>query len=561
VTTKKTAKDVEKSEAIQLIPLDRIMPDPANRRVGGFDQAKLEQLAESIKAVGVQQPAVVRRIPAGDPRQNSGADYELVAGERRWRSSRLAGMDYLPCIVRDLDDAATLRIQIIENLQREDLHPLDEADGYARLIEEGQYDVEHVAAELGRSPSYVYQRLKLRDLIPAARELLAGGLISAGHGILIARLPEEQQGAVLREIRSLGAGVREAPSVRELDAWIHKEILMELSQATWKLDDEALVPAVGSCKACPKRALYHPELFADVGKKDRCTDPNCFKSKVAAIVERRKAELKMTEHLEVIEGYVGYKEEPKGALHRYDWTECKKKDSGAVPVLVVAGDQPGRLTWGKKRDDSRYEKSEGVKEQEKAERNKQKARTETNRAIFDQVLEHATSDIAKKKRLSVDLLRMIVMSIWDRTWDDAKKAIAKYHNWPKSETRGTVSDQGVDKIKDLDEFGLLRFILVLTFASSLTNVSLYNTRPIPKELRAGADLFEIPVAAIRAAAYAKHGVEVEKEARYGTCRVCGCTDEDCEQCIDKTGEPCTWVDETHTLCSACLSDSNEDDEE
>jgi ParB family chromosome partitioning protein len=149
------------AEAIQQIPLDQVVPHPGNRKVGGFDKEKLEQLAESIRAVGVQQPAVVRKAAEN-------GKYELVAGERRWRAARLAGLEALPCVVRELDDVAVLKIQTIENLQREDVHPLDEAEGYARLIKLAKYDVETIAHELGKSISYVYQRLKLRDLAPAA---------------------------------------------------------------------------------------------------------------------------------------------------------------------------------------------------------------------------------------------------------------------------------------------------------------------------------------------------------------------------------------------------------
>ena len=109
-------------EQVQLIPLEGITPNPDNRRVGGFDPVKLQQLADSIKDVGVQQPIIVRKHLG-----NGG--YELVAGERRWRAAKLAGLSQIPAIVRELDDLQVLKIATIENLQREDVHPLDEADG------------------------------------------------------------------------------------------------------------------------------------------------------------------------------------------------------------------------------------------------------------------------------------------------------------------------------------------------------------------------------------------------------------------------------------------------
>ena len=120
---------------IQEIALERLYPSEGNRRIGGFDEQKLQQLADSIKAVGVQQPAVVRlgRKAAESVGRAVGVKveatelrYEIVAGERRWKAATLAGLATLPCVIRELDDVTVIKIQTIENLQREDIHPLDE---------------------------------------------------------------------------------------------------------------------------------------------------------------------------------------------------------------------------------------------------------------------------------------------------------------------------------------------------------------------------------------------------------------------------------------------------
>src|SRR4030042_146740 len=200
------------TENIVRIELEKIEPRPGNRRVGGFDQWELQQWADSIKDLGVLQPIIVREkkgLPVlGVP------DYELVAGERRWRAAALAGKTDIPCVIRELDDVQVLKTQIIENLQRKDIHPLDEADGYQRLIETAGYTIEQVAAELGKSASYVYQRIKLRELIPEGRKLLVDGKITAGHAILIARLAPDQQQEVGKRVLS---GRRdEVVSVRDL---------------------------------------------------------------------------------------------------------------------------------------------------------------------------------------------------------------------------------------------------------------------------------------------------------------------------------------------------------
>lgn len=499
------------NDVIERIPLGLIQPHPSNRRVGGFDQAKLEQLADSIRAVGVQQPAVVRLLEPPGP--DSAPVYELVAGERRWRASEIAGMDFLPCVVRKLDDAAALRIQIIENLQREDVHPLDEADGYARLIEEGGYEVDIVAQELGKSASYVYQRLKLLDLVLPVRALLVSGKISAGHAILIARLAPEQQHEVRDEI-DMGTGQDwEAPSVRELASWIQDNIMMELSRASWKLDDAKLLPEVGSCKACSKRTGFQPALFADVSKKDHCTDRACFQAKGQALVEKKRSELKKVEHLEVVDGYVPYGTKPEGALVAYDWIECKKKDPGALPVLIVAGTQPGRLTYGIKRETGRsqYTPSEEQQAGEKSRKARAKARDEARKAIFEELIEQLELEIAREGRLSLQVLRPIVAMVWERTWDEGQRSTAVWMKWGKPAKPHGWRTQGLEKIEAMDEASLLRFLAVCAFCEGLTKAGEWSTVAVPSRLTQAAQLYGIDSAEVLAAAYEKHGVSADEE--------------------------------------------------
>ncbi len=388
------------STTIAEIPLDQIQPHPDNRREGGFDQEKLQQLAESIRAVGVQQPAVVRMISAAPL-------YELVAGERRWRAARLAGLATLPCVVRQLDDVQALRIQIIENLQREDVHPLDEANGYQRLLDSSSYDVETIAQEVGRSASYVYQRLKLQDLIPEAREQLSKGVLTAGHAILIARLsPEQQQAALEEAIENYPS--KHAVPVRELADWIQSTILMDLGKAAFKKDDAELVPAAGPCTTCQKRTGYQPALFADVCKRDSCTDPECFNGKLDALVARRKAELEGTEHLLVTDGY----QREAGILPQYDWEKAKQGDKGAVRVLVASGAGRGKLTWGKKvsRED-RYHASPEERAYEARRRNEELRKRAFRKRLLGDVMARVRADVTASRRIPTPLLRLIVAEI------------------------------------------------------------------------------------------------------------------------------------------------------
>ena len=202
--------DTEISEQIEYLSLDDITPNPWNRKIGGFDQEKIEQMADTIRTSGVLQPVIVR--------SNGKAKYQLVAGERRCRAARIAGLKTMPCVIRMLNDIELLKIQMIENIQQEDIHPLDEAEGYQRLIDKAGCDVALLAKEIGKSSSYIYQRLKLRDIIPEVREEIIDKQITAGHAILIARLQPEQQKEAIKYCRKKA-------SVRVLDKCIHKKIL------------------------------------------------------------------------------------------------------------------------------------------------------------------------------------------------------------------------------------------------------------------------------------------------------------------------------------------------
>lgn len=469
------------TEEILRIPLDSIVPSPGNRRIGGFNPERLEQLADSIRAVGVQQPAVVR--PGEDDHV-----YELVAGERRWRASRLAGLEDLPCVVRELDDLQVLKIQTIENLQREDIHPLDEAEGYQRLIEKADYDVELIAQEVGRSPSYVYQRMKLQELVDEARQALVDGEINAGHAIQIARLQPEQQ-TMCMEI--FDGDRRETPSVRDLSNWIHNEILTDLHSAGFKKDDADLLPDAGPCTECPKRTGYQPELFADICKRDYCTDPDCFHAKLAALVERRRAELKGEKHLEVCDGYVVYEIEqklPERVSRAHAWQECKKKDDGAQRCLIVAGARIGQLTWGMKPKANRYgmvEKSPEEKAAGKAQRAAEKKRQEKMRRIWDAVMEKIETYFDESGGFPKDLLRLSVRRFFERLWDDHRKRLCGLHGWERPPVeegqnhweRANWQAVGVGKIEQMSEKRLLMFLakcaLIHTMETSLGHTDGY----------------------------------------------------------------------------------------
>lgn len=163
---------VDEMVATNSLPLSEIVPNKEQPRKT-FDEGALEELADSIKQHGVLQPLLVRPLPSGG--------YQLVAGERRWRASRIAGLKEVPVVVKELSDVETMEIAIIENLQREDLNPIEEAEGLQALIDRCSFTQEEVATSVGKSRPAIANALRLLKLPSEVREMTKNGEISAGH--------------------------------------------------------------------------------------------------------------------------------------------------------------------------------------------------------------------------------------------------------------------------------------------------------------------------------------------------------------------------------------------
>lgn len=168
--------------ATNTLPISEIIPNKEQPRKT-FDEAALSELAESIKQHGVLQPLLVRPLADGG--------YQLVAGERRWRASRMAGLREIPVVVKELTDTETMEIAIIENLQREDLNPIEEAEGLQALIDKCGFTQEDIAASVGKSRPAIANSLRLLRLPPEVRDMTRNGIISAGHARALLALDGE----------------------------------------------------------------------------------------------------------------------------------------------------------------------------------------------------------------------------------------------------------------------------------------------------------------------------------------------------------------------------------
>ena len=169
---------------LRYLPVATIHPGRYQPRTN-MDETALTELSDSIRTHGVVQPIVVRETPAGE--------YELIAGERRWRAAQMAGLDVIPSVVRRVADEIALAVGLIENIQRENLNPVEEANGLRRLLDEFGLTHQQVADSIGRSRAAVSNLLRLLNLDPSVRTHLENGLLEAGHARAILSLPREQQ--------------------------------------------------------------------------------------------------------------------------------------------------------------------------------------------------------------------------------------------------------------------------------------------------------------------------------------------------------------------------------
>lgn len=286
----------------QLVDILRVVPSKTNPRTH-FEEGALNELADSIRKHGVLQAVLVRPI---------GSKWEIVCGERRLRASIIAGCTMIPANIRQLDDKQTLEIQVVENLQRSDLSPMEEAAGYAKLIKQHGYTSEVLAAKIGKSISYVRKRTQLMNLEPKAQKLLDEGKLPLGHALLLSRIPDATlQAEALKSCFRYNDTVE---PLKDLADSIAREYMLTLAKAPFDITDKILLPAAGSCTDCPYRTGNQKELFDDVKAADICTKPTCYKEKVGAWW--KSADTKETKLPA---------EQSKGLFHQYYGGNCGLK--------------------------------------------------------------------------------------------------------------------------------------------------------------------------------------------------------------------------------------------
>lgn len=255
-----------------------------------FDQDKLQELADSIAATGVHTPVLVRPLPASrvadeqaraKAENRERAQYELVAGERRWRACQLAGVAEIPAMIRDMTDTQALEAQVIENLQREDISRLEEAKGYRKLMEETGRTAEEIGAMVGKGKSraYIYSVLKVLDLCDEGQQALRQGELDFSSALAISRIATEDLQREALKWASEGWGSVK-PSARQVQSHVQSHYMLDLRKAPFSRKDAVLCPAVGACSTCPSRTGADQD--EDSKGADVCTNPPCYRAKEQA---------------------------------------------------------------------------------------------------------------------------------------------------------------------------------------------------------------------------------------------------------------------------------------
>ena len=307
MNTKEAVKSLQEYVSVPLAELVESSNNPRKT----FDEAKLEELAASIRSKGVLSPLLARKV---------NGHFEIVSGARRYRAAQSVGLPEVPVRIVVLDDAEILKTQIIENIQRADVHPFEEAQGFRALLErEGAgYTIEKVAAKTGKAAAYIAKRLRLLALIPPVAEAFTAAQIGIEHALLIAKLGADAQEKALAHCfdgyYAANDTERSLVPASRLQAWIDQNVYLAHKSVPFSKDDETLVPEAGSCTNCPKRTGFNTLLFSEV-REDSCADAACFNRKLDAHIAQRVT--KMPNLVQISENYNATGETPILARRNY----------------------------------------------------------------------------------------------------------------------------------------------------------------------------------------------------------------------------------------------------
>jgi ParB family chromosome partitioning protein len=498
VHEEQTASGVIGGPSIQEIPLDRIRESSANPRKT-FEDSQLRELAANIQSHGVLQPIVVRPAPDG-----LDGMYELVAGARRFRASKLAGKSTIPATVRKLTDAEAQEIRLIENLQRINIHELDEGIGYRSLMElrPDFYTVETIAAQVAKSPAYIRGRISLTELISSAQTAFYEGKLTVAHALELARLqPADQERALMECFPGHGNTASilkdrkaEAMTVRQLRDWIEREIHLDLKNAPFDVNDANLLPTAGPCSTCPKRTGNNPLLFPEVRNKSVCTDPACYRTKIQALVQARVAPL-----LKEGQKPIQISSAPYWQAHSklpdtlYEGQYRRLERDGECPhtqvAVIVDGREAGTVlhicadeTCKTHRQSSRYEISPQEREQRRKLALAVRVQKESRSRILQAVRQKLPPAVARAD------FEMVALDYFRRLGHDNHHRLFQVYGWEEKKTKTSWGGTSVDheklaeaQIREMSTADLNRFLVTCALVPDLYCPGYSSAETLSKE--------------------------------------------------------------------------------
>lgn len=442
---------VESEIYAEFVPVDKCVPSPLasqERRRLHYTEESLDSMAESIKKPhGVIEPIIVRGIFAADTSFKNAlqlSHYEIVAGERRWRGSVRAAKKTIPARILELTDAEAADIQITENIQREDLSPLDEAFAYADMMDIFGYDVQEIAARVGKDSDYVKKRLRLKSLPETVTKALDDDIIGLRHAEEIAKYSPEQQEEIFAfcfEKKYWASDEKTLRPIAQMRKAIQQDYLKLLKHAPFPTDSEDLHAV--SCKKClvrtgPKQSLFNDDFEV----KDACLNPTCWDQKKIAFVNLTREKIaaetleipreKAAEHISKVPllqgGYLKEEEKPSEDLiptNNFRKLEEKNLCTAAKKGVYFNGDNLGEEQWfcdspvcpthGRSFQTEKPKSPEEIKDDESLERRKRKEElfdVRVRSLVRIRVFKHAAEKFDGLKDAETDILRPMVQRWW-----------------------------------------------------------------------------------------------------------------------------------------------------
>jgi ParB family chromosome partitioning protein len=412
------------------------------------------------------------------------------------RAAKLAALEEVPARIVALSDIEVLECQLIENLQREDIHPLEEALGFRALLDlnDPTYTLTTIAARAGKSEAYVQGRVKLTELIPPVAEAFLADQIGVGHALEIAKLPpSEQQRAFEAAFRKLWNGGKESRvlmPVREVTAWIEQNILLSLEAVPFDKNDETLLPEAGSCANCPKRTGYNTLLFGSV-VSDSCTDGNCYSAKIAKCVEKQIAEKPKLMQVTTAWGtpgndavlgrnrYVALNLTPKNGKSKAPLSPYQKPCKQMSEAIVVDGTERGHIV--KVCTDHAcpvHFADRHVPNPEQMAKERERRRKELDRQKLETTIRHRTlAEVLKRIGAPLDRadLALVASGLLNKLEPLRKEVLARRHKLiEKAEDKVTYPQvqQAIAKLlRQADEAALSKLLVELTLLEVVDQIS------------------------------------------------------------------------------------------